>query len=151
VSDDTTSGPSEPIDVASFATVLLDELGRAIPVWVERMVGQRSAGLVDPGPVVTATVEWVMPRLADLLEADIDTQRTNPLAVLRNATALPTAALADAGIEPVARDAFAIERFPDDIYALHPATWADVDESLTDPGLRWSAAKAFEHRRRHRS
>ena len=32
--------------------------------------------------------------------------------------------------------------FPDDDYDLSPATFADIDESLHEPGLVWGAAKA---------
>ena len=40
--------------------------------------------------------------------------------------------------------------FPDDDYDLSPATFADVDPRLTEPGLAWGAAKAFTHLQRHR-
>ena len=52
---------------------------------------------------------------------------------------------------PVERDDFAREAFPDDDYDLTPASFADVDPSLFEPGVAWGAAKAWTHRQRHRS
>jgi hypothetical protein len=60
----------------------------------------------------------------------------------------PTEVLRRAGVPPVERDRFARESFPDDDYDLSPATWADVAPSLTELGITWGAAKAFEHKRR---
>jgi hypothetical protein len=39
--------------------------------------------------------------------------------------------------------------FPDDDYGLTPASFADIDPALAEPGLAWGAAKAWVHRRRH--
>jgi len=50
---------------------------------------------------------------------------------------------------PVQRDSFAEASFPDDDYDLAPASLADVDPDLLEPGLAWGAAKAMAHRRRH--
>ena len=83
-----------------------------------------------------------------LLAADIDDQRTTPLALLRQAVKYPTAVLRQAGVPPVDRDRFTQEAFPDDLYDLSPANWSDIDPSLAEPGINWGAAKAFEHRRR---
>ena len=48
------------------------------------------------------------------------------------------------------RDQFANSSFPDDVYGLVPATWADVDPSLHEIGITWGAAKAFVHKARRR-
>ncbi len=85
-----------------------------------------------------------------LLEADIDDQRTTPLALLRTAVRYPTEVLWAAGVPAGARDRFVEEAFPDDIYGLSPASFAEVDPGLADVGISWGAAKAFEHKRRHR-
>ena len=85
-----------------------------------------------------------------LLAADIDDQRSTPLTLLRQAVRYPTRVLQDAGVPPAARDRFAERAFPEDVYDLSPASLADVDPALTDPGISWGAAKAFEHKRRHR-
>ena len=84
----------------------------------------------------------VMSQLVALLETDVDQQRSNPLSVLRNAVEHPTRVLAAAEIPPVRRDDFAVRAFPDDVYGLSPATWADIHESLLEPGVIWGAWKA---------
>ena len=40
--------------------------------------------------------------------------------------------------------------FPDDVYDLAPASFADVDPALHEPGLVWGAAKAHVHLARRR-
>ena len=85
-----------------------------------------------------------------LLEQDIDEQRTTPLTLLRGAVRYPTEVLRAASVPPVERDRAQERLFPDDVYDLTPATFADVDPLLADPGLAWGAAKAFTHLRRHR-
>ena len=85
-----------------------------------------------------------------LLSLDVDAQRTNPLSVVRSAVRYPTEVLRSAGVPPVRRDEFAERAFPDDIYDLSPASFADVDPSLHEPGVVWGAAKAHIHLTRHR-
>jgi hypothetical protein len=90
------------------------------------------------------------PRLRELLATDVDEQRGNPLGILRSLVRYPTAVLRAAGVAPVARDEFARRNFPDDIYDLSPAAFADVDPALHEPGLVWGAAKAHVHLSRRR-
>ena len=89
-----------------------------------------------------AAVADVVPRLRHLVGLDVDEQPTNPLAMLRGAVTHPTAVLAAAGVPHVRRDPFDERAFPDDVYGLAPAAFADVDPSLHEPGLRWGASKA---------
>jgi hypothetical protein len=93
----------------------------------------------------------VVEELRALVRADVDDQRANPLAVIRRAVRFPTAVLRAAGVPPVVRDEFAERAFPDDVYGLSPAAFADVDPRLHDPGIVWGAAKAHAHlsRRQH--
>ena len=84
-----------------------------------------------------------------LVEADIDDQRTTPLALLRSAVRYPTRILQEAGVPPVERDPMQVRLLPDDLYDLSPASFADVDPALAEPGMVWGAAKALAHRRRH--
>jgi hypothetical protein len=84
-----------------------------------------------------------------LLERDVDEQATTPLSLLRGAVRYPTAVLRRSGIPPVERDEVQAQLFPDDLYDLTPASFADVDPALADPGLAWGAAKAFAHIQRH--
>ena len=91
-----------------------------------------------------------IPALRDLLGTDVDQQRTNPLSILRALVRYPTDVLRAAGARPVARDEFAQRNFPDDVYDLTPAAFADVDPALHEPGLLWGAAKAHVHLARRR-
>jgi len=143
------------------ATALADAIDGALPGWVERSVARRLAGGPDgdttaPAWVTVAASDAghraraeIGPRVRALLEADIDEQRTTPLALLRTAASYPTAVLVAAGVTPVLRDDAQARLFPDDIYDLAPATFADVAPELTEPGLAWGVAKAWTHRRRH--
>jgi hypothetical protein len=102
-----------------------------------RAAGRRAAAAVGP-------------QVRELLARDIDDQRTTPLAIVRGAAVrYPTDVLKGAGVPPVMRDAAAEELFPEDLYDLAPAAFGDLDPDLADVGLRWGAAKAFEHMRRH--
>ncbi|HJR26089.1 MAG TPA: hypothetical protein VJ804_11480, partial [Acidimicrobiales bacterium] len=85
-----------------------------------------------------------------LLAEDVAEQRSNPLSLVRRAVVHSTRVLAAAGIEPVDRDAEARRLFPDDVYDLVPATFADLDQSVLEPGIAWGAAKAHVLLRRRR-
>jgi hypothetical protein len=139
------------------ATTLADAIEAALPDWVERAVARRMAEAGRSEPDVTAAAEAaglraqreVGPRVRALLDADIDEQRSTPLSLLREAARYPTDVLRAAGVAPVERDQMQERLLPDDVYDLAPATFADVDPALTEPGLAWGAAKAWTHRRRH--
>lgn len=143
----------ESIDVPMAGAVLADVADSVLVDWVRRSVARFDAELSDAAVTSDAGEAArlaVMGPLRALLALDIDAQRGTPLTILRDAVRFPTQVLLDAGVAPVARDPYDMQAFPDDIYGLKPATWADIHEDLADPGLRWSVAKAFEHRRRHR-
>jgi len=137
---------------------LADAVEAALPSWVERSVGRLAeacfghldAGVAEPARRAgeAATVD-VMARLRALLAEDVDAQRANPLSVVRSAVRYPTEVLQAAGVPPVERDAYAVAQFPDDIYDLTPATFAELDASVAAPGLEWGAAKAWTHMQRH--
>ena len=93
----------------------------------------------------------VIAELDAVLLVDVDEQRTNHLAVLRRHVAGPTAVLETLGATPVRRDELERSIHPDDRYGLSPATWADVDGSLREPGLVWGAWKAATVLARRRS
>ncbi|MGI8777820.1 MAG: hypothetical protein ACR2LJ_10680, partial [Acidimicrobiales bacterium] len=143
------------------ATALADAIEGALPGWVERSVAQRLHGQPElDGPtierVLAAAAEAgrraraeVGPRVRALLEADIDEQPTTPLALVRTAVSYPGTVLAAAGVPPARRDDTQVRLFPDDVYDLTPASFADVGPELAEPGLAWGVAKAWCHRRRH--
>jgi hypothetical protein len=163
----------EQVDVSQFGRELADAVEAALPGWVRRSVLSR---LPSPSPSPSpshspsrARVDsfrneslddaideagrdalTVVVALRSLLATDIDDQRGTPLTVIREAVRYPTEVLRRFDAPVPARDPSDAARFPDDIYALSPASWADIDETVADPGLRWSVAKAFEYKRRHR-
>lgn len=129
---------------------LADAVLAAIPGWVQRSVDRFAIGL-DAGDAGRDAVAAIDPPLRALLAADVDDQRANPLAIVRDAVRFPTAVLAEAGVAPPVRSRFDVEHFPDDPYGLVPMTWRDIDESLHEPGIIWGATKAMAHRRRHQA
>lgn len=135
----------------AYVQQLADAAAAVVPAWLVRCVvdNARRLGAV-PTPQLRADAEEmsrmaapiVIDELNRLLETDVDQQATNPLSVLRNAVRFPTEVLARHGVPHAHRDPFDVRAFPADVYALSPATWADVDESLQEPGLIWGAWKA---------
>jgi uncharacterized protein (DUF1800 family) len=142
-----------------IASTLADGIEAALPGWVERSVArifEAWTGQAPPADVARAAAEAgqraqceVGSALRELLSADVDEQWTTPLAIVRSAVRYPAGVLRAAGVPEVVRDEFAVRSFPDDTYDLSPASFADLDPALTDAGLAWGAAKAFEHKRRH--
>lgn len=143
-----------------YANALADAAEDALPRWVVRSVERTLVayrGAADP-EVMSAAAEAgarardeLMPRLRALLEQDVDEQRTNPLSILRGAVAYPTAVLRSAGVPGVVRDEFDERAFPDDDYGLTPASFAELDPALHEPGLAWGAAKAHVHLSRRKA
>lgn len=131
----------------------------ALPGWVEGcverlMVAYRGA---STGALRDAAAEAgrraaaeVGPEVRALFSTDVDEQRDTPLGLLRAAVRYPTGVLQAAGVPPVARDAAQERLFPEDLYDLAPANFADLDPSLGEAGLLWGAAKAREHLERRR-
>ena len=144
-----------------YARALADGIEAALPRWVEDCVQRIMTAWVGSVPTDVADAaseagrraqESVAPQVRQLLEADIDDQATTPLAILRAAAVpYPTGVLREAGVPPMQRDEMAERLFPDDVYDLTPASFADLGPELRDVGLAWGAAKAFEHKRRHAS
>lgn len=166
--------------LAEVGVELADRVAAVVPGWVVSCVvtvfdawceaGAGSASGPVPGPghepagaaagreAVVAEAEATGKRAGEvigaqlraLLVSDVDTQRSTPLEAVRAAVTYPTGVLRAAGVAPVERDRFTTERFPDDVYGLTPASLAAVDASLGELSVRWGAAKAAAHRRRHR-
>jgi hypothetical protein len=139
---------------------LADGIELVLAGWVVRVVEQRVLAarggaiapdvLADARAAGAAAVADVVPRIRTLLAQDVDVQRANPLAILRAAVAYPTAVLRAAVVAPVRRDEFAERNFPDDVYDLTPASFADIHPSLQELGIVWGAAKAHVHLSRRR-
>jgi hypothetical protein len=146
--------------VDEHGAALADAIEDVLPGWVERTVASVlvTAGVEADESVRADAVEAgerargeVGAAVRALLALDIDEQRSTPLSLLREAVRFPTDVLRRAGVAPVGeRDDVRVRLFPDDVYDLSPAAFADVDSRLTEPGLVWGAAKAYEHLRRHK-
>jgi hypothetical protein len=145
-------------DVDDYARALADGIEAALPTWVVRSVATLMtawSGTVPPDVALAAEEAAQRARVETggairrLLETDIDDQRSTPLALLRGAVRYPTEVLTAAGVPGLERDRFAEEAFPDDIYDLTPARFADIDPALAEIGLAWGASKAFAHKQRH--
>ncbi|MET0729216.1 MAG: hypothetical protein ABWZ76_13055 [Acidimicrobiales bacterium] len=156
-------GADDPGDLAALrghAAELVAAVEAALPGWIERLVADRwiawrgeavpeevQAAARDAGQRARAEV---VPVLRTLLSSDVDAQWTNPLSVLRGAVRYATEVLAGTGVPAVVRDAQDERLFPDDIYGLTPAAFADIDPSVQEPGLVWGAGKAHVVLQRHR-
>jgi hypothetical protein len=134
------------------AAELLRVASDVVPGWLLRVttgacgraglhLDESDRSLVDR--MVDDTTSSLLAALSDLLATDVDEQRTTPLTLFRDAVAAPTALLDRLGVTPPAPDPFGGERFPDDRFALGPATWSDIDPALHQPGLVWGASKAM--------
>lgn len=146
------------VDVERYAQELAEGIDAAMAGWVVRSVCsvmEAWRGECPPDVAQAAAQAGQVARaetgaaVRALLEADIDDQRSTPLTLVRAAVRWPTQVLAAAGAPPVGRDAFKAGTFPDDVYDLTPATFADIDPGLSEAGIAWGAAKAWEHKRRH--
>jgi hypothetical protein len=144
--------------LARYGEELAAGVELALPGWVVRSVERVMtawSGTV-PEEVRRAAVEAGGRARADvgaavrrLVASDVDEQATTPMALIRAAVRYPTEVLKAAGVPAVARDRFEARAFPEDAYALSPASFRDLDPELADVGLAWGAAKAFVHKRRH--
>ncbi len=133
-----------------YSARLLQSVTAVAATWATRLIDDRlfADDLLDTvteesrRSVVAEVERLAIDGLRQLLELDAEQQRSNPLAVLRSATAPVSRLLASAGARPVERDEFDRRSFPDDVFGLAPATWADIDPSLLEPGIEWGAWKA---------
>ncbi len=135
----------------TYGDALATGIEGALPGWSVRCVvrlmeawaGQVPDGVAEEAATAGRAAATVIgPRVRALLTTDVDHQATGPLALIREAVRWPAAVLAAAGVPGVERDPFAERAFPDDIYDLAPASFADLDPALQDAGIAWGAAKA---------
>ena len=139
--------------LAGYAEVLVDAVDEVAEAWIRRSIVTRAPHLAGAPATDEAAARGavaLVTELRELLGSDIADQREGPLQVFRRGVVWATEVLAEAGVAPVARDAFAERNFPDDPYDLTPASFAAIDPSLHEPGLVWGAAKAHVHLRRRR-
>jgi hypothetical protein len=153
------SAADDEAALARYGAELAAGVVRALPGWVVRcVVGRAEAWQPGRGEPLVAAAEEAGRQAAReqgaavvaLLATDVDDQATGPLAIVRTAVVHPTRVLAGAGVPAVERDEFAERAFPDDVYDLAPASFADLDPELHEPGIVWGAAKAHVILRRRR-
>ncbi|MFM7094351.1 MAG: hypothetical protein ACKOYL_07335 [Actinomycetota bacterium] len=139
---------------------LVTAISRVVEPWLVRIAVDTfgfHAGSVSPEfrlaaeNAARAGGEWVLARLQATLRVDVDEQRVNPLQTLREAVRFPTRVLREAGVPMKRRDEYDEKINPEDIYGIGPAHWNDIDESLTEPGIVWGAAKASTVLQRRRA
>lgn len=136
---------------------LVEAAVAALPGWVERsVVGRLPPALDDARSAdLMILVETAGAAAADegrrgledavRREPGID-HGPAPLQVLRSLVSHPTAVLRSLEIPEPERAPFDRQAFPDDVYDLSPATWADIDPALHEPGIAWGAATAYLHK-----
>ena len=133
-----------------YSARLLDRVIAVVEVWANRLLDERLASSGGHQSVteesrrsaVSTARAIAVDGLGRLLALDPESQRTNPLAILREATVPLGDLLTASGVAPIERDEFSVRSFPRDVHGLAPATWAEVDERLVEPGLEWGAFKA---------
>lgn len=144
----------------SATSDLIEAIGRVVEPWLMRItIDTFLVHSVSVSPQLRLAAEnaartggeWVLARLRATLEVDVDAQRVNPLQTLREAVRFPTQVLQEAGIPTKVRDEYDEKINPEDIYGIGPAHWNDIDESLTEPGIVWGAAKASTVLQRRRA
>ena len=139
-----------------YSRALLDATGSAVGPWLRRLVlrvGQSqdlSIAEIEITRLVDGLEAAVVTELHELLDLDVEAQRRNPLDVFRSAAVAVSEFLVEHGAREVVRDEFMVRAFPDDLCGIVPASWSDVDESMTTPGLEWGAFKAATVIARHR-
>ena len=139
--------------LAAHAMTLVEAVDAVIGDWIRWSIAARAPHLAVSAAADAAVDEGgaaISAELRSLLSLDIADQTEAPLQVLRRGTRFATAVLRKDDVPPALRDDFAARAFPDDVYDLAPASFADVHPSLHEPGLIWGAAKAHVHLRRRR-
>lgn len=137
-----------------YSAALVQAVDLVAEDWIRRSILARAPELAeDPAAEIAAQHgrAEIVAELTRLFEVDIDDQQSGPLQVLRRGVRFATEVLTQAGVAPVERDEFDQRNFVDDVYGLTPASFAEVDESLREPGIEWGAAKAHVHLRRRRA
>ena len=155
--------PTDPardeIELERYGADLVRAVDEGIVEWVLMTVTQVAtaqldtvpAGLAAQARIAGETVRAeVVPRMTALVSTDVDEQRSTPLSLVRDAQAHVTRVLREADVPPVARDPFDKELLTDDVYAVGPASFAEISFEAQDAAIRWGAAKAHVHRTRHR-
>lgn len=140
------TGPTGSIPAELFAAVdaVFEAwyLGRVVTI----------AGAPDERLTVAAhdAAAWVRTELGELLSADAEAQRVNPLQLLREASRFATPVLESMGAARPVRDEFESRAMPEDQWAVGPLAWIDLGDRVHEAGITWGAWKAATIISRHR-
>lgn len=137
-------------EMNQYSERLIWTVESTVPVWLrssfDRIVSSQGLEAAVDSKLrdqeIGRAVDWLMSELRDLLGSEPWEQRRNPLDLLRQSTVSVSRELERLGARPVVRDEFEERSFPDDMFALCPATWIDVHPDLHEVGLEWGAWKA---------
>lgn len=151
--------PEDEEVMLRISNELVEAVAESLPLWIERSVQARIGDVDFSSPDVQTQLQQsielaqidVVGQLRTLLALDIDQQTVGPLQILRKATMYPTQILQAAGVAPVSRDEQATAMFPDDLYDLTPANFADLGPDVHEKAIVWGAAKAHIHLSRRRA
>ena len=142
---------SQNISLEPYPEALYEAVVQAVPEWISkrlRAVSIAQCGLLRKElltaehDLVASVLTHVKQNLAALLATDVDTQKINPLQVLRDSTASVSVAMQECGIPVPHRDEFEVRAMPHDIYGIGPLTWRDMSDDVHDAGINWGAWKA---------
>lgn len=124
------------------------EVARAFTAAFAPYVETRLAALgLDAAPIgdaIEAGRDQAATALASWARRSPRDQRSSPLELVREALALPTAALAARGVEPVTRDTDQATALPGDHYDLAPATSRDLGDEAWRAHVAWGISRAEE-------
>lgn len=101
-----------------------------------------SLGVEPPGEAINEGRSWLEAELTSLVATPFAKQRRGPLELFQEAMRFPTAALHEAGVEPIGRDEVAEVALPGDLYGLAPASSQELSEAAWHAHLQWGVAKA---------
>lgn len=136
--------------VDQYSGRLLAVSQQVVDIWTQRLIDRHCSPeqlapaqvILERAAVVSNVRFYVVSELQQLLATDVEQQRVNPLAIFRSAIQPLTDFFESLNCHHVPRDEFNRRSFPGDVFGLSPATWADIDERLIEPGLEWGAFKA---------
>ena len=115
--------------LARYGDELVQAVESSLGDWIEscvhsilreqgRSIDDRTANLISAARRDAA--RDVVAELRTVLALDVDEQRKNPLSILRAAVRFPTQVLHAVGAQPVERDEFDEQSFPDDEFGSRP-------------------------------
>ncbi|MDE0137019.1 MAG: hypothetical protein OXM57_13395 [bacterium] len=133
--------------MTSGLTPIAAELAAVLVTAYAPYVRDRVARLgLDVPPGMDGAIEegrrWLETALPDLLGRPFASQDRGPLELFQEALRFPTAALEQAGHQPVPRDKLVANALPGDLYDLAPASSNDLGETAWRAHLAWGASKA---------